>query len=174
MIDLFMVFIWTWLEIREYLYGDRMCNCTIIRTGGMVLWKMERKRKANRSIVTYGSPCWKQRGLISSYGKCSGGRKNSDLWKEEHTHDDSCYESVLICTEEAEEHEHDDSCYEDKLICERKNTPMTIAAIPSRHLPILRTRSRRMKVRTIQRWQETALSRLHRKKLKPQRRNQKK
>lgn len=31
--------------------------------------------------------------------------------KEEHTHDDSCYESVLICTEEAEEHEHDDSCY---------------------------------------------------------------
>lgn len=40
--------------------------------------------------------------------------------KEEHTHDDSCYESVLICTEEAEEHEHDDSCYEDKLICEKE------------------------------------------------------
>lgn len=32
----------------------------------------------------------------------------------------SCYESVLICTEEAEEHEHDDSCYEDKLICEKE------------------------------------------------------
>lgn len=40
--------------------------------------------------------------------------------KEEHTHDDSCYESVLICTEEAEEHGHDDSCYEDKLICEKE------------------------------------------------------
>ena len=40
--------------------------------------------------------------------------------KEEHTHDDSCYESVLICAEEAEEHEHDDSCYEDKLICEKE------------------------------------------------------
>lgn len=81
---------------------------------------MERKRKANRSIVTYGSPCWKQRGLISSYGKCSGGRKTLTCEKEEHTHDDSCYESVLICTEEAEEHEHDDSCYEDKLICEKE------------------------------------------------------
>lgn len=31
--------------------------------------------------------------------------------KGEHTHDDSCYKSVLICTEEAEEHGHDDSCY---------------------------------------------------------------
>ena len=40
--------------------------------------------------------------------------------KGEHTHDDSCYKSVLICTEEAEEHEHDDSCYEDKLICEKE------------------------------------------------------
>lgn len=40
--------------------------------------------------------------------------------KGEHTHDDSCYESVLICTEEAEEHGHDDSCYEDKLICEKE------------------------------------------------------
>lgn len=38
----------------------------------------------------------------------------------EHTHDDSCYKSVLICTEEAEEHGHDDSCYEDKLICEKE------------------------------------------------------
>lgn len=40
--------------------------------------------------------------------------------KGEHTHDDSCYKSVLICTEEAEEHGHDDSCYEDKLICEKE------------------------------------------------------
>lgn len=40
--------------------------------------------------------------------------------KREHTHDDSCYKSVLICTEEAEEHGHDDSCYEDKLICEKE------------------------------------------------------
>lgn len=40
-------------------------------------------------------------------------------------------EKTLTC--EKEEHTHDDSC------------------IPSRHLPILRTRSRRMKVRTIQR-----------------------
>lgn len=29
--------------------------------------------------------------------------------KEEHTHDDSCYEDKLIC--EKEEHTHDDSCY---------------------------------------------------------------
>lgn len=40
--------------------------------------------------------------------------------KGENTHDDSCYKSVLICTEEAEEHGHDDSCYEDKLICEKE------------------------------------------------------
>lgn len=81
---------------------------------------MERKRKENRSIVAYGSPCWKQRGCICSYGKCSGERKTLTCEKEEHTHDDSCYESVLICTEEAEEHGHDDSCYEDKLICEKE------------------------------------------------------
>ena len=37
---------------------------------------------------------------------------------EEHTHDDSCYESVLICgQEEGSGHVHDESCYEQELTC---------------------------------------------------------
>lgn len=37
----------------------------------------------------------------------------------EHTHDESCYESVLVCgQEESEGHVHDESCYEEVLTCE--------------------------------------------------------
>lgn len=37
----------------------------------------------------------------------------------EHTHDESCYESVLVCgQEEGEGHVHDESCYEEALTCE--------------------------------------------------------
>lgn len=37
----------------------------------------------------------------------------------EHTHDESCYESVLVCgQEEGEGHVHDESCYEEVLTCE--------------------------------------------------------
>ena len=37
----------------------------------------------------------------------------------EHTHDESCYESVLVCgQEESEGHVHDESCYEEALTCE--------------------------------------------------------
>ena len=38
---------------------------------------------------------------------------------EEHTHDDSCYASVLACgQEEGNGHVHDDSCYETQLVCQ--------------------------------------------------------
>ncbi len=43
---------------------------------------------------------------------------------EEHQHDGSCYETVLVCGEEAgvadeaEGHTHDESCYEEVLVCE--------------------------------------------------------
>lgn len=36
---------------------------------------------------------------------------------QEHEHDVSCYEQVLICTEKDEVHEHNDSCYEQRMIC---------------------------------------------------------
>ena len=39
---------------------------------------------------------------------------------EEHQHDDSCYEEILICgQEESEGHVHDESCYEivSELVC---------------------------------------------------------
>lgn len=37
----------------------------------------------------------------------------------EHTHDESCCESVLVCgQEEGEAHTHDESCYEEELICQ--------------------------------------------------------
>lgn len=39
--------------------------------------------------------------------------------KEEHTHDDSCYSEILICTENTETHQHSEDCYktETSLIC---------------------------------------------------------
>lgn len=37
----------------------------------------------------------------------------------EHTHDENCCESVLVCgQEEGEAHTHDESCYEEELICQ--------------------------------------------------------
>ena len=48
--------------------------------------------------------------------------------KEEHTHDDSCYESRLICGEdEASGHVHTDECYEKVLICGKEEHTHTIA-----------------------------------------------
>lgn len=37
----------------------------------------------------------------------------------EHTHNSSCYEYTLICTDESEEHEHTADCMEQTLICEK-------------------------------------------------------
>lgn len=37
--------------------------------------------------------------------------------KEEHTHDESCYEKVLVCADESDGHEHGDECYGKTLIC---------------------------------------------------------
>lgn len=37
--------------------------------------------------------------------------------KEEHTHEKSCFDTVLNCTEE---HEHEKSCYIDKIICKKE------------------------------------------------------
>lgn len=59
---------------------------------------MERKRKENRSIVAYGSPCWKQRGLICSYGKCSRGRKSAACEKEEQTTSEEITETAKRIT----------------------------------------------------------------------------
>lgn len=40
---------------------------------------------------------------------------------DEHTHTDTCYSSVLLCTEdETEEHTHTPSCYETTLVCEKQ------------------------------------------------------
>lgn len=41
---------------------------------------------------------------------------------EPHTHDDSCYEDVLICENTDDDHEHDEDCYERKLICGKEET----------------------------------------------------
>ena len=48
--------------------------------------------------------------------------------KEEHTHDDSCYESRLICGQDEESgHVHTEECYEKVLICGKEEHTHTIA-----------------------------------------------
>lgn len=49
--------------------------------------------------------------------------------KTEHTHDKTCYESVLTCgMEEGKDgHVHDDSCYEEQLVCEKEEHTHTDA-----------------------------------------------
>ena len=44
--------------------------------------------------------------------------KNAGCGIEEHQHDDSCYEDLLICgLEESDEHQHTADCYERVLVC---------------------------------------------------------
>ena len=47
---------------------------------------------------------------------------------EEHTHDESCYETVLTCgLEEGKDHQHDDRCYESVLVCDKEEHHHSIA-----------------------------------------------
>lgn len=84
-------------------------------------WKVVKVALAMSTILettyTFSTPA-----LANEIPVEAGGGITSSIYcgKEEHTHSDECYESVLTCSNEEEGHVHSDECYSTQLTCTKE------------------------------------------------------
>ena len=84
-------------------------------------WKAMKVALAMSTILettyTFSTPA-----LANEVSVEAGGGISSTVYcgKEEHTHSDECYESVLTCSNEEEGHVHSDECYTTQLTCTKE------------------------------------------------------